>query len=354
MSVTEKAKLLRLRLGIAAALMFGGASYACAQEAENLQNDNSPKDKNKTEVKKDNSQSIEASAECGLVDLAAVTMTDDGKLKIWNDAMFSGNASIKNEHGASAEIDALILGMTDETGKTNFSTSTFLMKLKQEFKGWKFSVIAGQSNAGAGIVFPKSGDVFADRDNFSFLGPNNKCTFMVEKDGVILEVGAMGNVDNGRVAFFFPKKANPFVRAGFAKAFNDAGGKIDFNLSYQGGDAKLLIGTARIQDNTKGAKAMAIYSEKVGLKVTGGLWTTINNNLLTLDVSHINKQKSTQVAIAYGVGKDIQILGIANFNNTTKTFEMGVSKKFNLGHKKKTKTLTLAQKKAANNQQACP
>lgn len=346
------AKQLKLKLGLAAAMMLSGTAYAGAQEVKNMQNDNTLSGKDKTELSNDNDKSLELTGRYGLNDLVGVTMTEDGKLKFWNDAMFSGGVELKNAHGGAAEVDALILGMTDETGKTTFSTSTFLLKLKQEFKGWKFSVVMGQSNAGAGIVFPKSGDLFADRDNFSFLGPNNKCTFMIEKEGVTLEVGAMGKVDDGRIGFFLPKNANPFVRVGFAKAFNDAGGKVDFNLSYQAGDAKLLIGTARIQDAKKGAKAMTIYSKDVGFKVTGGLWTTINNNLLALDVSHINKQSTTQVAIAYGIGSDIQILGIANFGKDTKTFEIGASKNINIFNGKHTvkKGKSLAQKRKENRQ----
>ncbi len=338
------ARDLKLKLGLAAALMFGGAAYAGAQEVENVSNDSIPNDKNKIELTTDTTKSLEVTTSYGLDDLVAVTMTTDGKLKFWNNAMFGGNAAVKNAKGGSAEIDALILGMTDESGKTTFSTATFLMKLKQEFKDWNFSVVAGQFNAGGGTVFPKSGDLFADRYNFSFLGPSNKCTFMLEKDGVTLEVGAMGKADDGRIVFLFPKNANPFVRAGFARAFNDAGGKVDLNLSYQAGQAKLFIGNAKIMDNEKGAKTLVIYSKNVGFKITGGLWKTINNNLLMLDISHINKQKLTQVAIAYDVGDAVQILGIVNFGKDAKSLEVGVSKRINVGGKK-IKTKILAQKK---------
>ena len=341
MGLTKK---LKLKLGITAALLFGGAAYAGAQEVENMESDSIPKDKNKIELTTDTAKSIELTTQYGLDDLVSVSMTTDGQLKFWNNAMFSGNVAAKNASGGSAEIDALVLGMTDESGKTTFSTATFLMNLKQEFKGWNFSVVAGQFNAGGGTVFPKSGDVFADRYNFSFLGPSNKCTFMLEKDGVTLEVGAMGKADDGRIVFLFPKKANPFVRAGFAKAFNDAGGRIDLNLSYQAGKAKLVIGNAKVQDSNKGAKAMAMYSKNVGFKITGGLWTTINKNLLMLDISHINKQKLTQVAIAYDVGDAIQILGIVNLGKEVKTLEVGVSKRINIGGNK-IKTKILEQKK---------
>lgn len=348
-------KQMKLKLGLSAALLFCGATYAGAQEAEKLQSgNNESSDKDKLTLTINTTKSAEISAHYGLNDLVGATISDKGKLTFWNDAMFDAGASIKSKHGTSAEVDALILGYTDETGKTTFATSTFMLKLKQEFKGWNLVMQAGQSNAGAGVVFPKSGDLWGDARNYRFYGPNNKCTLMLEKNGMALEVGMMARVDDGRVAFFFPKNANPFIRAGFAKAFNESGGKIDFNVSYQGGKAKLLIATARVQDNKKGAKAMGIYSEAVGLKVMGGLWTTINDNLLMLDLAHINKEHLTQVAITYDIGNgDLQLLSIANFGKDASgkkqtTCEFGISKKFKVWGKKTTKGFkNLAQKRKA-------